>query len=340
MVGDLIYRTAFSYFALNDVQGEIAQQSANIVSYRAPSYGMFTTTLEIQYWFGVPRNVSFAGLSMDMDYLTHQTVDKHNNNANWINYNKSIGSRYSAMEHLVPEQMFSTDTAPAEGVSAVKALALASAEGQRIYTITQNNVEQALNNITLNPDTETEIRNAAYAGKEITTHQYQINFNTQDTRVARGAGSGWIGEGYIIIDPETGAGAYKIAGGGNGSFLYAVLTGLAEILALISLNNGLVFGARIGLIPLLVSGPIGWGFTAALGVLVLLIGIMFAFTDHGDGCTETCDNTQFMHALAGMVAIGAGLTLLTGGFGALIVIFIMLIMLARFMAYELVLSNV
>ena len=65
-------------------------------------------------------------------------------------------------------------------------------------------MEQALSNITLNPDTETEIRNAAYAGKEITTHQYQIDFN------------GWIGEGYIIIDPETGAGAYKIAGGGSG----------------------------------------------------------------------------------------------------------------------------
>jgi len=55
----------------------------------------------------------------------------------------SIISRYSAMEHLVPEQMFSTDTAPAQGVSAIKTISLA-VEGQRIYTIDAGNVEQAL----------------------------------------------------------------------------------------------------------------------------------------------------------------------------------------------------
>ena len=121
--------------------------------------------------------------------------------------NQTVGSRYSAMEHLVPEQMFSTEEAPADGVSAVKAIALAAAEGQRIYTITAGNVEQALSQVNISAATEQEIRNAAYSGKIITTHQYQINFH------------GWIGEGYIIIDPTTGAGAYKIAGGGNGAFI-------------------------------------------------------------------------------------------------------------------------
>jgi hypothetical protein len=204
VVGDLIYGTAFSYFALNNVQDEIAQQSADIVSYRAPSYGLFTTSLDTQYWFGVPRNVQFAGLSMDMDYVSHQTVDKNNDSQSWVNYNRSIGSRYSAMEHVVPEQMFSTDEAPAEGISAVKALALAAAEGQKVYTITQDNLYTALGQIQLDSDTEQEIANAVNAGREVTTHQYQINFN------------GWVGEGYIIIDPNTGAGAYKIAGGSNG----------------------------------------------------------------------------------------------------------------------------
>jgi hypothetical protein len=31
--------------------------------------------------------------------------------------------------------------------------------------------------------------------------------------------SGWTGTGYIITDPVTGAGAYKISGGANGAFL-------------------------------------------------------------------------------------------------------------------------
>ena len=30
---------------------------------------------------------------------------------------------------------------------------------------------------------------------------------------------GFIGEGYIVFDPITGGGAYKITGGGNGGYL-------------------------------------------------------------------------------------------------------------------------
>ena len=41
------------------------------------------------------------------------------------------GNRLSAMEHLVPEQMFSTPEAPAQGISAVKAIELACAAGQK-----------------------------------------------------------------------------------------------------------------------------------------------------------------------------------------------------------------
>jgi hypothetical protein len=45
------------------------------------------------------------------------------------------------MNHLVPEQMFSTETEKAQGISAVKALAIASQQGQKIWTITPDNLE-------------------------------------------------------------------------------------------------------------------------------------------------------------------------------------------------------
>ena len=38
---------------------------------------------------------------------------------------------------------------------------------------------------------------------------------------------GWTGMGYAILDPDTGAGAYLIAGGGNGSYLIGLIAGLA-----------------------------------------------------------------------------------------------------------------
>src|SRR5690554_1818195 len=138
-----------------------------------------------------------------------------------------IGARLSAMEHLVPEhktagavlhseaaqwvnhmdvvnEMFSTDENPAHGISAVKAIQLAAAEGQKIWTITQANLDVALANIQLSNDIKTDIRNAVNAGQEVTTHEKFVNFY------------GKTSAGYIILDPTTGAGAYMISSGVNG----------------------------------------------------------------------------------------------------------------------------
>lgn len=144
---------------------------------------------------------------MDVDRMSSQAASKVNNKQEEIAFQQATGARMSAMEHLVPEQMFSTEDSQAQGVSAVKAIAIASQEGQKIWTIDQNNLNLALSSINLGADTERDIRNAVHAGKTVTTHEAQINFN------------GWIGEGYIILDPNTGAGAYMIAGGGNGGEL-------------------------------------------------------------------------------------------------------------------------
>ncbi|TXL12778.1 hypothetical protein BMR05_14320 [Methylococcaceae bacterium HT4] len=94
-----------------------------------------------------------------------------------------------------------------EAISAVKTLQKASAQGQRIYHITQANQSAILGNIHHDPDTMNEIRNALNAGKEVITHTDAVSV------------PGWSGAGYIITDPVTGDGAYKIAGGGNGGYL-------------------------------------------------------------------------------------------------------------------------
>jgi len=207
VVGDLLNATIYSYLALNDVQDQLQAQTAEVVNYRLPSYGLFSSSLQTSYWFGLPRNVSFAGLSMDVDHLATQTATKDNDPVKRVEFIKATGARASAMEHLVPEQMFSTDTQPAQGISAVKALAIASAQGQRIYTITQDNLSAALSAISLDSEIEAEIRNAVLAGKVATTHEHPVSF------------AGGVNTGYLLIDPDTGAGAYKIASGENGGFL-------------------------------------------------------------------------------------------------------------------------
>src|SRR5690606_39610735 len=174
---------------------------AGLVNYRMPSFGLFATTLSTSYWYGMPRSVSFAGLTMDVDHLSTQAVAKDGNRERVSNFIRMAGIRASAMEHLVPEQFFSSETAPAHGVSAVKALALAAEEGQKIWTITRDNLGTALPHLQVGADIVTEIRNAVNAGKVATVHERALNY----------VGSSAIG--YIILDAQTGAGAYKISTG-------------------------------------------------------------------------------------------------------------------------------
>lgn len=250
MVGDLLYGTVFSYFALNDLQDQIAAQSSIMLSYRLPSYGTFSTNIQTQYWFGLPRNVSFAGLSMDIDHMKQHRISKTNNKQEAIAFSQSIGARMSAMEHLVPEQMFSTEENKAQGISAVKALAIASQQGQKIWTINKDNLNLALGRINLGVDAENDIRNAVNAGKIATAHEARINFN------------GWIGEGYILMDPNTGAGAYMISGGGNGSETSSGgddFYGLSSVFGIIEFLSDLIDGPLAKVLGKLAGALDLWG---------------------------------------------------------------------------------
>ena len=186
------------------------------------------------------RGVTFQGLNMDIGHLRHvrwvkdddpkSQINKDPNLAQngktaaqnrWIAYNKMRGQYASAMEHAAPEAFWVDKTKCshtdengriqnptlnpcAEAISAVKAIAIAQSEGQKIYTINKQNAQTALQKLPIGGEVGSEIRNAVNAGKEVTVHEKSINKH------------GWKGFGYIVIDPETGAGAYLIEGSRNG----------------------------------------------------------------------------------------------------------------------------
>jgi len=108
----------------------------------------------------------------------------------------------------------------AQAVSAIKAIAIAQAEGQRIYTIDQSNAATALPKLSVGGTVGQEIRSAIEAGKEVTFHERGINAH------------GFSGYGYVITDPETGAGAYLIEGKGNGGGLFGYFLLISAIVFL------------------------------------------------------------------------------------------------------------
>jgi hypothetical protein len=244
--GDILYSAVLSYFAANQAASQVSSQAVGIVEYRKPSFGNFLASAKTLYWFGIPRNVAFPGVIMDINRYASMNVAKDNNPATAIDYNKLIGMNYSANEHLIPEKLFTNPADPnrPQGVSAMKALSLAARQGQKVYTLNaanQTNHATLLAQVTIDPQAMAEIQNALAAGKEVTVHQLPI---TQ---------SGWTGSGYIITDPATGAGAYKISGGANGAalVLFFIAVALAIVLPFIVLSAA---GAGAALFAAFLSG--------------------------------------------------------------------------------------
>ena len=261
-----------------------------MVAYSNPSFGYFHISSQTNYWMGLPKQVSFPGVTIDIKRLQHLAVAPDNSNTTFVAFAKQLGTQNSAYEHLIPEKLFTdpNDTTRPEGVSAVKALAVAAAQGQKIYTITQSNVAIALPKLNVGSAINAEIQNAVSAGKEVTVHEAKVNI------------SGWQGAGYIIADPETGAAAYKIQNGANGGYLdwwandHGTYIGLC--LALTSLV-ATVFGAQAILVVIL----------ALISIFVSIMNIMiFDMISHENGCP-------------GMGVFGIGfeiISLISGFFGA------------------------
>jgi hypothetical protein len=88
-----------------------------------------------------------------------------------------------------------------QAISAVKALEIAKTEGIPLYLIDFGNIGAILPLLQVSQDVKDEIVNSVSAGKNVKISERNVQ---QDT---------WEGVGYIIRDPETGAGAYKISGG-------------------------------------------------------------------------------------------------------------------------------
>lgn len=111
--------------AMTYATDRIAAQSAGVAYYRQPGDGTFSTEMEVSYLItGAPHQVSFTGVVMEVDRLSNNVDEKANCYEGWVAFNRASGMRNSAYEHQIPEQLFSTETEQAEGVSTGKPLVL------------------------------------------------------------------------------------------------------------------------------------------------------------------------------------------------------------------------
>jgi hypothetical protein len=267
LLGDLLYATALMYYAQLDTANSIQSKAMSIVWNRLPSESIFSVGLKVGMMFGLPRTASAAALVMDVDRNLHVAIARDGDKNTALNFMYASGKTSSALEHAVPEKLFSTEDNPVIGISAVKAIKLANDQGIPIYTINQSNINTSLPQLQVDAEVKTEIQNAVNAGKEVTVSKTNITVNN------------WTGCGYIIIDPSTGAGAYKISGGFNGACLLLAyfciaLLAFALLWAFPGFWAFVLINVMISFIQVFVSRMIkGWDdnpFTATTALTMLL----------------------------------------------------------------------
>jgi hypothetical protein len=270
----------------------------------AAGTGTFGYEPNVDYLFGLPKAIKPGGVVFDIPLINVHGMN-NGDTTQQKQFVQQTGIISSALEHAVPEQLFVNEQNPGEAISAVKALQKANAQGQRIYHITQTNQATILGNIHHHPDTIAEIKNALNAGKEVITHTDAVSVPN------------WSGAGYIITDPDTGAGAYKISGGGNGGFLdwwntNDHGTNIGLVLAITSL-----FATISSVVPVLIV------ILALLSIFVAVMNmISFALMDAENNCGGgmatlgiSLETVAFILSFFGAagVALGTWLSFLTGG---------------------------
>ena len=104
--------------------------------------------------------------------------------------------------------------------------------------------------LTIAPDVKAEIQEAVTTEKLAMVSQHPVTIGS------------WAGVGYIILDPETGSGAYKISGGASGSFfLGSILTALLTAMTAAALaSNPVLFFAALGVGLVYLFADTAYGF--------------------------------------------------------------------------------
>jgi hypothetical protein len=195
-IGEILYTTAISYFFELDVFDDIIAQLYKVAKIKQVSEGIVSKEISVSYTFGIPVKAEESGLIIDVDRNIYSPVSKSGDKTKPQQFMLISGQMSSGMEHGIFEQMYKK-----QGTSAVKALSVANSQGIPIYTVNKDNINAILPVLQVSSEVKTDIQNAVNAGKVVTVSKTNVTIDT------------WTGVGYILLDPNTGAGAYMISGG-------------------------------------------------------------------------------------------------------------------------------
>ncbi len=225
LLGDMLYSTALLYFYdLNNLR-DLQSKRMKVNYVKLPSMAIFSYKLNTNDVYGVPVSANESGLHIDVDRNVSAVKPRDGNFEDNYSYKLMTSFESSVHEHVIPESLYSFPDDPVEGVSAFKALDIAWEQDIPLYSVTEENIEEILPQLTLDSAVINDIINGVNAGLEVTVSRDNIDFE------------GWHGCGYVMLDSDTGGGAFMISGGYNGGAIARNMNAIAVSLGLSNYVN-------------------------------------------------------------------------------------------------------
>ena len=192
-----LHAVGMSYWHQVDAYAALIANRESARVQRMPSLGAVSSGLRVQFIWGIPRNASYTGRTIDIGHSSMGVAGMSP-----VAFQREQGMRTSYLEGSIFDQVFQREAG--SSVSAAGLLQTATAAGLKVFTLTSANADQYLGQIQMSRAVHEEITNALLMDLEITIPEAEQNIN------------GWQGTGYVAIRPETGAGVYIISGGLRG----------------------------------------------------------------------------------------------------------------------------
>jgi transglutaminase-like putative cysteine protease len=201
-VDEMLYQSHLAYWVQRDAYNLVQARQMGALAYQLPSHGIVSAPLSVTSAFGIPIAGLYKSRSIDIQDDLISAVNKNNDSDAARQFMRLTGARASMLESTFFDQLYQLPYGTS--ISAAKALDVANSQGMRIYTITGDNINQALPQLTVSDEVKRDISNAVSAGHTAVVPQSEIEFN------------GYRGVAYVLEDKTTGVGAYLISGGRGG----------------------------------------------------------------------------------------------------------------------------
>ena len=200
-IGDWLWLQGLYYFFAQGKILGLAELFNDVKVTKGISEAITSIVPNVTYSFSMPIRFAYAGYGIDVDRNIFSVFSRIGDQKKQKQFMTIAGFISSGLEHNHIETAMMIPAA-----STVSILNESNKSGIPIYTITKDNLSTILPKLQVSAEVVTDIINAINAGKVVTVPQRNINFY------------GWVGTGYIVQDPATGAAAYLISGGTNGAF--------------------------------------------------------------------------------------------------------------------------